>query len=237
MVSKCPIDPRKLKMTTLQSYVKFVSMTELPWTPLYTQKQQHDPRHDSSSIMYTYAMAGTILFTVLVFLLERILDERQAQAYQKTDFPVDLSMTVSKIDSIHANSSSSSNKDTSNTASQEEEKNSSSSDNNTRIDTQKPILPQLQEKFHKAQTYGTDKIQFGMFASTYNLIESISFLILGYLPYIWDISVYIGYHYMNWKGNESQHEIKITLIFLLITTMISTITSLPFELVRGGLTL
>ena len=74
-----------------------------------------------------------------------------------------------------------------------------------------------------------DKIQFGMISSTYDLIESVSFLILGYLPYSWDLSARLGTQFFHW--DETSHEIKITLIFLAITTLVSTVTALPFELV------
>jgi len=232
MVSKSPVDPRKLKLTTAHHYFKFVDMTELPWTPIYTQ-QQRQRDGDDDSVMYIYAMAGTILFTVLVFLLERILDERQAHAYQKTEFPSDLSLTVSKIDSAKAATATSKDSlDTTDSKNTTTEESTTTTEKNP-IDTHKPILPQLQEKFNKAQHYGRDKIQFGMFSSSYDLMESISFLMLGYLPYCWDLSVRLGGQYMGWK-DETQNEIKITLIFLAITTAVSTITSLPFELVRLG---
>jgi len=95
-------------------------------------------------------------------------------------------------------------------------------------DHSKPLLPQLHAKFTNAQSYGLDKIGFGMIASAYDTIESVTFLLLGFFPYCWDKSVEIGNTKFGWS--ESNDEIKITLIFLAFVTIIGTITSLPFEL-------
>jgi hypothetical protein len=228
MVSKCPLDPRHLKMTAMNQLFKFTRMTELPWAPLYNQRQNNEEQSESSW-MYTYAMAGTILFTVLVFLLERILDERQAQAYQKTEFPADLSLTVSKIDSEKAKDEKKNDSSVNDTKDKDISNSNPHQESSKNIDTHKPILPQLKDKFLKAQAYGMDKIQFGMLSSSFHLIESISLLMFGFLPYCWDLSLRLGNRFFFW--NESNHEIRITLIFLFITTLVSTVTDLPFELV------
>jgi STE24 endopeptidase len=55
----------------------------------------------------------------------------------------------------------------------------------------------------------------------------VAFLVTGFLPYIWDQSSALGETYFGWS---SEDEIKISLVFLLITTIFGTITSLPFEL-------
>lgn len=157
-------------------------------------------------------MALTVLFTVAVFLFEHFLNKRQASAYKTTEFPKQLLETVSKIDSEKKG---------------ENDKNDSKSTKMDKVDRDKPILPQLEDKFSASQEYGTDKIQFQMISSGYNLVEEISFLLLGFLPWIWDISVNVGEMYFG--VNESDNEIKITLIFLGISTIIGTITSMPFE--------
>lgn len=205
-------------------------MTSLPWTPLYTQatNAELDP-----TIMSTYALAMMIVFTVFVFSLEHMLDHRQERAYKITKFPQLLEDTVSKIDQEKAMQQKN---EGDNSASNTASSSTSSDDNNDGkeekkgLDKHKPLLPQLKEKFTKAQAYGLDKIGFGMFSSIYNLIETVAFLLLGFLPYIWDYSVNLGEKYFGY--NETDNEIKITLIFMLVTTVIGTITSLPFELVR-----
>jgi STE24 endopeptidase len=93
---------------------------------------------------------------------------------------------------------------------------------------EEPLLPQLQEKFKKAQTYGLDKIRFGMIAAMYDVLESLSFLLIGFMPYIWDFSTAKGKEWFGWT--EQENEIRISLIFLGAVTIVGTITSLPFSL-------
>jgi STE24 endopeptidase len=186
-------------------------MFELPWKPLYTQSggaasSGGDEETGETSPLALWIMAGTVAFTILVYSLEGSLDARQKAAYQKTKFPEELSLTVAKIDAERA---------------------SKKSDGNNADDDSKPLLEQLQAKFKSSQTYGLDKINFGMFSSTYDVLESVAFLFLGFSPYMWDKSVFLG---ESWFGFSADDEIKISLIFLLLVTIVGTITSLPFEL-------
>jgi hypothetical protein len=66
-----------------------------------------------------------------------------------------------------------------------------------------------------------------MIASTYDTLESVLFLVLGFLPYTWDKALEIG---ASWFGYTAEDEIKMSLIFLLLVTIVGTITSLPFEI-------
>jgi STE24 endopeptidase len=68
-----------------------------------------------------------------------------------------------------------------------------------------------------------------MISSTFDTIESVVFLVIGFLPYMWDLSFSLGTKYFGWD-NEADNEIKISLIFLFLTTMVGMVTSLPFEL-------
>ena len=52
-------------------------------------------------------------------------------------------------------------------------------DKKSKVDRNAPILPQLQEKFSAAQSYGLDKVNFSLFSSTYSVLEGITFLLLG----------------------------------------------------------
>lgn len=97
-----------------------------------------------------------------------------------------------------------------------------------KVDRNAPLLPQLQSKFEAAQSYGLDKVNFSLFSSTYSTIEGIAFLLLGFMPWIWDASCDFGASHFGWT--EADNEIKISLIFLLFTTIFGTITALPFEL-------
>jgi STE24 endopeptidase len=93
---------------------------------------------------------------------------------------------------------------------------------------QENLLPKLQEKFKNAQSYGLDKIRFGMIAALYDVLESLSFLLVGFMPYLWDLSMAKGQAWFGWS--EQDHEIWISLIFVGIVTIVGTITSLPFSL-------
>lgn len=90
------------------------------------------------------------------------------------------------------------------------------------------LLPKLQEKFKKAQSYGLDKIRFGMIAALYDVLESLSFLLIGFMPYAWDLSLAKGQAWFGW--NEKDQEILITLMFLGVVMVVGTMTSLPFSL-------
>jgi STE24 endopeptidase len=176
---------------------------ELPWTPSYTQSGTSSTNGDSP--LAYWSLAATVAFTVFVYAFEGSLDARQKAAYQKTKFPSELDATVSKIDA-------------------EREKKTEKKDSK---EEPKPLLEQLQAKFKSSQIYGLDKINFGMFASTYDTLESVAFLLLGFLPYAWDKSLELG---KVWFGYSGEDEIKISLIFLALVTVVGTITSLPFEL-------
>ena len=190
----------------------------LPWRPIYSQVSAYEAGEAETSLG-KWALAATVIFTVAVFLLEGILDRRQKRAYQTTQFPAELAKTVSMIDSEDSTSSD-------NAANVAAAKDAGAGGGKKEIDTHKPILPQLKTKFAKSQAYGLDKVQFSIFSSSYEVFESISFLLLGFLPKAWDWSASIAESF-DW--NERDNEIKVTLIFLVVITLVGTVTSLPFE--------
>lgn len=186
----------------IQEYLlKMNAMLELPWSPWYTQNADAEAADDALAY---WALAATIAFTVLVYSLEGNLDARQKEAYTITTFPKELQKTVQKIDAERARDKKKDDKE------------------------EEALLAQLESKFTKAQSYGLDKITFGMISSTWDTFESVFFLLIGFLPYMWDTSVSLGEKHFGWT--EQDNEIKISLIFLAITTVIGTVTALPFEL-------
>jgi len=205
---------------------------DLPWKPIYTQKTGEfdwaggisaakDSTDDGSFSPFAYwSLAGTITFTLLVYVLEGHLDARQKKSYQITKFPKELEKTVAKIDAQKKETTSSTEN------SEDDKKTEGDEDNKDGIDTDKPLLKQLQVKFESSQAYGMDKINFAMISGTYETFESIAFLLLGITPFIWDQSVRLGGTYLGIKNDE---EIKITLVFLLIQTLFDTVRSLPLE--------
>ena len=190
---------------------------DLPWKPIYTQSSgefdwaggisasKNATGDDSFSPLAYWSLAGTIAFTLLVYVVEGHLDARQKRSYQITEFPEELEKTVAKIDAQNSEDDKNDDKDS------------------------KPLLEQLQEKFKSSQAYGMDKINFGMIAGTYETFESVAILLLGFTPFLWDQSVRLGGSYLGIKSDE---EIKITLVFLFLQSLIETIKSLPFELYK-----
>ena len=204
---------------------------DLPWKPIYTQSTgefdwaggisaANDSTDSSFSPLTYWSLAGTIAFTLFVYVVEGHLDARQKKSYQINEFPKELEKTVAKIDTQR--------KETSTKPETKEEK-VDDSKNETSVNRDEPLLQQLQSKFESSQAYGMDKINFGMIAGTYETFESIAFLLLGITPFLWDQSVRLGGTYLGIKNDE---EIKITLVFLFLQTVIESIKSLPFELYK-----
>jgi STE24 endopeptidase len=204
-------------------------MFELPWKPLYTQSGGDAAASITSteSLFGQYAMAATIVFTVLVYTFEGSLDARQKRAYQKTAFPKELEQIVSAVDREQQQQNQKSDKKE-NDKKGEQVKEENKEDDKNSIKKDQALLPQLQAKFRSAQAYGSDKIRFGMIASAYDVVESIVFLLVGFLPYTWDLAATTGNTYFGWTVVDN--EIKISLLFLCIITLVGTVTSLPFEL-------
>jgi STE24 endopeptidase len=191
-------------------------MTPLQITPHYTQVPPTD-----NTTLASYAIAATLAFTLLVYLFESYLDLRQRSSYFQTTFPKELESTVSSIDAeIKPNGT-----DASNTEKEEDEV--TGEETKKQVDKSQPLLPQLQSKFSSAQSYGLDKITFSIVSSAYSLLEEIVYLLYGFYPYTWDKACQFG---QRWGWNEAENEIKITLLFLGILTVVGTITSTPFEL-------
>lgn len=191
----------------------------LPLTPQYTQTG--GTAKAATSLFGDYAVAATLAFTLIVFLFEAYLNFRQRKSYHKTEFPRELETTVGNIDRETKSAAAATEK-------KEESKTSSNGkDKKDKVDRNAPLLPQLQSKFSKSQSYGLDKVNFSIFSSIYAVAEEVIYVLYGFTPYVWDTACNIGSKY-GWT--ETENEIKITLIFFGIVTIIGTITSLPFEL-------
>ena len=195
----------------------------LPLTPQYTQTGG-TTKAAATTLFGQYAVAATILFTLVVFLFEAYLNFRQRKSYHKTDFPRELETTVGNIDRETKSTSSAA---AAASDKKDDEPSKSNDDKKDKVDRNAPILPQLKSKFSSAQSYGLDKINFSIVSSTYAVAEEVVYMLYGFLPYVWDKACNIGAKY-GWT--ETENEIKITLLFLGIVTIIGTITSLPFEL-------
>ena len=156
---------------------------------------------------------------------------RQKRAYELTEFPTELEAIVQKMDNETKQRQEKEPKSAEEKKPKDEsddKKDNDEDETKEKTDRNKPILPQLQVKFTKAQSYGYDKIKFSMLHSMYEVCESIVFLLLGVLPYLWDLATFVGK-----EKFDTENEIYISLIFMGIMTVIGTVTSLPWELVSG----
>mmetsp|Transcript_14978 Transcript_14978/g.31760 ORF Transcript_14978/g.31760 Transcript_14978/m.31760 type:complete len:507 (-) Transcript_14978:31-1551(-) len=205
---------------------------DLPLTPRYSQLtgKGSPPAASGDDLFSTYAVVATILFTLVVFLFESYLSLRQKSSYHKTEFPNELEMTVGKIDGERAKElkDKKAEDEEPTTTEGESKEGEDGEDAKAKVDRNAPLLPQLQSKFEAAQSYGLDKVKFSLFSSSYSVVEGVTFLLLGFMPWIWDVSCNFGSSNFGWT--ESENEIKISLVFLMFTTIIGTVTSLPFEL-------
>ena len=199
----------------------------LEWTTVYRQSSllpENDGAGDEYEKTYfsMYALSFTVIFSAAVYAFEFMLDKRQSKAYKKTDFPSELEMTVSQIDAERKLEKDNGDK-------KEETEKNDEDEQKPKFDRLKPLLPQLKEKFEKAQLYGTDKIQFSMFSSTVNTIIALVALWEGNFPRLWDICVSVGGRF-GWT--ETANEIKISIMFFILVTLIDVVISLPLSWVR-----
>lgn len=82
------------------------------------------------------------------------------------------------------------------------------------------------ETFDKARLYHLDRSNFDFWFGWYSQIESTLILLLGGIPWLWAIS---GNIIAKW-GYSSEDEIKQTLVFLLLASIFSAITDLPWSI-------
>ncbi|KAL3809801.1 hypothetical protein ACHAXA_003038 [Cyclostephanos tholiformis] len=186
----------------------------------------------------------TLSFTLFVYMLESYLSYRQRCTYKLTSFPKELELAVGNIDAeeeerrgkrdtggggTEVNSEKKLGDEVYAKKGEEEEENNTATSTTDTLDRSSPLLPQLRSKFLNAQSYGLDRVNFSLISSSYSTIEGITFVLLGYMPYVWDMSCRVGK--MRGLGyDERTDEIKISLIFMLLTTILGMITGLPFEL-------
>eukprot|EP00978_Attheya_sp_CCMP212_P035519 scaffold154979_cov54-Attheya_sp.AAC.2 len=144
-MTSCPLDPRNLVRSLLSG--DFVTMSELPWTPFYTQAAASGKAvENTDSLLAYWAVAATVAFTVIVYAFENYLDARQKKSYHVTTFPKELETTVSVIDAEPP-------KQKKEEEAKTDEAKEGGEAKKPEIDQYKPLLPQLQEKFTKSQAH------------------------------------------------------------------------------------
>jgi STE24 endopeptidase len=213
-------------------------------TPRYTQlvgsgRVVHTTSNDDDddTNVRRLIIGSTLLFTIFVYALESYLSYRQRRTYKLTSFPKELELAVGNIDAEEETrrkleTTGGGGKAVGGDEGEKEKEGTKEDETSTstnKLDRSAPLLPQLRSKFLNAQSYGLDKVNFSLLSSSYSTIEGASFMLLGFMPYAWDTSCNIGKWDML-RYDERTDEIKISLIFLLLTTILGTITGLPFEL-------
>lgn len=91
--------------------------------------------------------------------------------------------------------------------------------------------------FAKSLVYGADKMSFGMLKELVGFVIGIAMLVGGYLPYVWDVSVtayenllVLSPWFASFRSWGQMEEWTKTVIFVLLLTLQSTITDLPWSL-------
>lgn len=204
---------------------KTMDLSSLSFTPRYTQLSAKaggaSTAADSSESGHWIVLA-TILFTIAVFAFESYLSLRQRSSYRRTSFPEELKTTVGSIDAERARElKEKKDKGEEEDAPAENEEKAADDkkkegdgegEKKDKVDRNAPLLPQLQSKFDASQAYGLDKVNFSLFSSAYGIVEEMTFLLLGFMPYIWDASCAFGEKYLG--KTEAENEIVISLVFL-----------------------
>lgn len=90
------------------------------------------------------------------------------------------------------------------------------------------------ETFVKSIAYRKDVFSFKLVESLFGFFVCVSVNLAGYLPFLWDSSVYLvgrmGILSNNTSYTPMFQEIVITWIFVVLMTLVDTATSLPFNL-------
>lgn len=88
------------------------------------------------------------------------------------------------------------------------------------------------ETFQKSNAYGKDKFLFKIIESTFTFLQGVALIVLGYLPYVWDISASLAgkMGVMTPDYSNLFQEIIITWVFIVLMTIFDTVITLPFSL-------
>lgn len=93
-----------------------------------------------------------------------------------------------------------------------------------------------EETFTKAIAYRKDLFSFKIVESIFSFALSVAFMVYGYLPYVWDVSANTVFESSTsflplWIATSPYwKEVLVTWIFLVLFTLLDTVTTLPFSL-------
>lgn len=221
------------------------TFTQLPWTPLYTQRLEAGKITEvgsEGSFISTWALSLITVFTISVFFFEQYLNVRQAIALKKKAVPFCLANNVANIDQERILLEEKK-KRARRFHRQEEEKkcewpmeteddsedNDSVDDLDTKLSEEpKLLLPIVKEKFGIHRQHESDTIYWKMAFAAFGTFLDVYFMVTGDMAGCWDISTDIGRDYFGW--NEKDNEIGISLLFLFLFQIIFMFcVELPFH--------
>lgn len=82
------------------------------------------------------------------------------------------------------------------------------------------------ETFEKSRLYQLDKSNFGFWSGLYSEAEGTLILLLGGIPFLWKVSGILTARF----GFGPEYEISLSLVFLMLATLFSALTGLPWSL-------
>ncbi|XP_016319090.1 CAAX prenyl protease 1 homolog [Sinocyclocheilus anshuiensis] len=82
------------------------------------------------------------------------------------------------------------------------------------------------ETFEKSRLYQLDKSNFGFWSGLYSEAEGTLILLLGGIPFLWKVSGILTARF----GFGAEYEISQSLVFLMLATLFSALTGLPWSL-------
>jgi STE24 endopeptidase len=165
----------------------------------------------------------TVLFDLVLYVFETYLDVRQHRTFSIKDIPQKLTEVVGRLDKEQALKPKEDEPKVEVEGEEEEEEEEETKKKDTR-----PLLEQIGDKFAKSQDYGKDKSSFGFFSGAIGQFDGTLCLLLGWMPYAWDIAT----QWCTFIGLDSSNEIYVSLMFLVVTSIKDEIIGLPFSLYR-----
>jgi len=150
-----------------------------------------------------------VLFSFIVFIWEFYLDLRQYGALQRKDVPEALTARIGELDQAAAAKAGGDAKGKGKDGS-----------------TTTTLLDRLTSKFDAARKYSIDKAHLGFVESVFSQAEATAMLMLGSMPWFWDLSVDLA---GKWFG-KAEDEYIVSLVFLGINMVIENVVHLPFSL-------
>ncbi len=139
-----------------------------------------------------------LVFSFVVFAWELYLDIRQYRALQKKDVPAALTTRIAELDQAAA----------------KEDKG-----------TKETLLSRLTSKFDAARRYSIDKAHLGFVEGIFSQAESTALLLLGSMPWAWDLSARLA-----GKWGKGKDEYVVSLIFMGLNMAFENVINLPFAL-------